>query len=66
MTEICCVTTDATKKNMEVGNVNSTNKRAANWRKEDVATLLGLWEALSNKQGANNPTYKNDDSINHG
>ena len=48
-------------KNMEVGNVKNTNKRGVNWRKEEVATLLGLWEAFSNKQGAKDPTYKNAD-----
>ena len=29
--------------------------------KEEVATLLGLGEAFSNKQGAKDPTYKNAD-----
>ena len=51
MTEICCASpqTLPQNKNMEVGNVKNTNKRGVNWRKEEVATVLGLWEAFSNK-----------------
>ena len=63
MTEICCASPQMLPKykNMEVGNVKNTNKRGVNWRKEEVATLLGLWQAFSNKQGAKDPTYKNAD-----
>ena len=63
MTEICCASpqTLPQNKNMEVGNVKNTNKRGVNWRKEEVATLLGLWEAFSNKQGAKDPMYKSAD-----
>ena len=38
----------------------TTNKRA-NWKKEEVSRLLGVWEAQSNKQGVTDPTYKNTD-----
>ncbi len=45
---------------MDVDNGKSANKRA-NWKKEEASTLLGLWEAHSNKQGVKDPTYKNAD-----
>ena len=63
MTEICCASpqTLPQNKNMEVGNVKNKNKRGVNWRKEEVATLLGLWDAFSNKQRAKDHTYKNAD-----
>ena len=45
---------------MDVDNGKSAEKRA-NWKKEQVSKLLGLWEALSNKQGVKDPTYKKAD-----